>query len=346
MTLPRIVRWNWTTPIATLCIALLLSAQPAVAAEKWSATRTTVPETVEELKALQDAVKKVVEKCTPCTVGLIIAGLDGKASAGSGVIVNEDGLIMTVGHVINYKPGTTCKVIFHDGTDVKGKTLGCNKDLDTGMVKITEKPPEGEKWPSLSIGKSASLKKGQWVVTLGHPGGYKPGRPPVVRLGQVLDVDLDTHVVRTTCTLVGGDSGGPLFDLNGNVVGIHDRIGFTLSSNIHLPIETYENQWDRLVKGEAITKATPKSYGAYLGVTFADQTSNGVELEGVEADGPASKAGLRSGDIITDFDGVSVGSADDIRTILRKKKPGVDVDVTIKRGTKTLEKTITLGKRP
>src|SRR5436309_3002247 len=80
---------------------------------------------------------------------------------------------------------------------------------DAGMVKITDKGPNDGKWPALPLGKSGDLKKGQWVVSLGHPGGPKEGRPPVARLGRVENVNKD--IVRSNCTLVGGDSGGPLF---------------------------------------------------------------------------------------------------------------------------------------
>src|SRR5205807_1727365 len=95
---------------------------------------------------------------------------------------------------------------------------------------------------------SADLKKGQWVITVGHPGGFRPDRSPPVRLGRV--IESTKSLVRTDCTIVGGDSGGPLFDMTGKVVGIHSRIGAPLSANIHVPVDTYRDTWDRLVKGE------------------------------------------------------------------------------------------------
>lgn len=337
--------FRWTAP-AWLLFGLVLTAGPATAADKWTVSRTTAPATVEELKVLQDTVRKVVEKCTPATVGLMVPAGDGYA-AGSGVIISEDGLILTVGHVTNYKPGVKIDIYLHDGKKVKAETLGFNKKRDTGMAKITAKGPNEGKWPFLKLGKSGDLKEGQWVVTLGHPGGRKEGRPPVVRLGQIREVDLENHLIKSNCMLVGGDSGGPLFDLNGDVVGIHDRIGFTLDNNIHLPIESFQDQWDRLVKGEAILKDGPKSAGAtaVFGVTFDTAKEAGAKIDEVQEDGPAADAGLKAGDVILEFDGVKVGSADDVRAILAKKKPGEEIEVTIKRGTKTLVKTVTLGKR-
>lgn len=330
-------------PAASLAVLLLVSASQAfsddpVKAElaKWDVVRTTAPESIEELKALQATVKKVVEKTTAATVGVQI-GL----GAGSGVIVTEDGLVLTAAHVSG-EPGKACTLILHDGTRVKGKTLGTNDGLDSGMIQITDKGPNKDgKWPFIPVGKSADLKKGQWLVALGHPGGWKKDRAPVARLGQVQE-NAKTYV-RSSCTLVGGDSGGPLFDLEGNVVGIHSRIGYTLASNMHVPADGFKNEWDRLVKGEQVGKPT-RPAGAVIGVEFEPESSE-PRLKQVYEDGPAESAGLKAGDIITEFDGKEVSTADDVRAILRKKKPGDIVIVTVKRGTRTVEKSITLGKR-
>src|SRR5207248_6192434 len=117
----------------------------------------------------------------------------------------------------------------------------------SGLIKITE---NGKKWPFAEMSDSAKLKKGQWCLSLGHPGGFRRGRAPVVRLGRVLK--FDTTLIQTDCTLVGGDSGGPLFDMEGKVIGIHSRIGGAITANVHVPADTYTETWDRLVKGEAL----------------------------------------------------------------------------------------------
>src|SRR5262249_55926981 len=265
------------------CLCILLFVAPNRAAipgddktPAWPTTRTTEPEDAAELKALQERVNKVVEKCTPCTVGILI-----DAAAGSGVIVSDDGLVLTAAHVLAgepnqftgeypaYKVGGKCKIVLPDGKRVEAKTLGVNTDIDSGMLQITEKGPDGGKWPFLPMAKSADLKKGQWVVALGHPGGPKPDRPPSARLGRIENVTKD--IVRSNCTLVGGDSGGPLFDLDGNVVGIHSRIGFTLASNIHIPTEQFQKQWDKLASGELFGKVAKKAAPPpFLGVSFPE----------------------------------------------------------------------------
>lgn len=346
------------TGFGALCTLLLVVA-PNRAADsgvlvrapvKWATTRTTEPEDTDELKALQERARQVVEKCTPSTVAILIG-----FGAGSGVIVSEDGLVLTAAHVItgedlsgktsSYEAGRKCKVVLPDGKRVNAETLGVNSDNDVGMVKITDKGPNDGKWPFLPVGKSAALKKGQWVVSLGHPGGPKEGRPPVARLGRVENNTKD--IVRSNCTLVGGDSGGPLFDLDGNVVGIHSRIGLSLAQNIHVPTELFKAQWDKLIMGEVFGKVGKKPAAtAFLGVVFPeDEEDDAWITEEVEPDTPAGKAGLKVGDTITKFNAVSVKSVKRLRELIAEKKPGDTVKLTVRRGAIVMMISLTFGSK-
>ncbi|HJZ59776.1 MAG TPA: S1C family serine protease [Gemmataceae bacterium] len=344
MTRRRLVRW--TAPALFLCLSLSLPAAGSAGADaKWDPQRTTVPETVEELKALQETVSKVTDKCIPYTVGIRI-GL----SAGSGVIVSEDGLVLTAGHVSG-EPDRDCWLILPDGKEVKGKTLGQNKKMDSGMIRITGKGPNDGAWPFAKIAKSADLKKGQWVVSLGHPNGYKKGRPPVARLGQIKNIvdkgpgNVQTFNLCTNCTLVGGDSGGPLFDLEGQLIGIHSQIGPSINTNLHVPVDAYKTDWDQLVKGEKIEPGKPAKAAVVIGVVFPEDDSEPAKLEKLEEGGPAAAAGLLAGDVITKFDGKPVESVKELRDLMKKYKPDDEIEVTVKRGTKTVTYTVTLGKR-
>jgi serine protease Do len=196
------------------------------------------PVSVDDLRALEKQVQAVVAKVLPATVAVSIG-----PAQGSGVLV-KDSFVLTAGHVSG-QPGRTATLRLPDGRKLKGKTLGRNGDIDSGLIQVTE---EG-KWPTVEMGKAAALKKGQWVVSIGHPGGFRLNRTPVVRLGRVLMVT--PGVILTDCTLVGGDSGGPLFDLDGKVIGIHSRIGNAITQNFHVPVDTYAATWDRLVRGES-----------------------------------------------------------------------------------------------
>lgn len=213
------------------------------------------PGSVADLKAIEQRVQELLPKITPAVVGIRIG-----FAQGSGVIVSKDGYVLTAGHVSG-EPGRPATVILPDGRQLKAKTLGRNGGLDSGMIKITD---EGE-WPYVEMGNSSALKRGQWVLAIGQPGGFRPNRTPVVRVGRVLVAN--PILIRTDCTLVGGDSGGPLFDMNGKVVGIHSRIGNNITENIHVPVDPYRKTWDRLAKGE--------SWGGQIGQLRVVQSAGG-----------------------------------------------------------------------
>jgi serine protease Do len=216
------------------------------------------------------------------------------------------------------------------------------------MVQIIEKStnPDG-KWPFLPVAKSAELKKGLWVVSLGHPGGPKKDRPPVARLGRI--ENNTKELVRSNCTLVGGDSGGPLFDLDGNVIGIHSRIGPTLAQNIHIPTELFKNQWEKLVAGEVFgSKFAVKKSGTapVVGVVFPDDENDDAWITQVEDEGPAAKAGLKVGDTITKIDKVPIKTVKQFRDIIKERKAGEVVPITVRRSADILTLPLKLGKRP
>jgi serine protease Do len=300
------------------------------------AVTKNTPETVEDLKAFQEHVKKILKKVISCTVGVIIG-----PAAGSGVIISEDGYILTAGHVSG-QPGRNVVILMHDGRRLKGKTLGQNQGIDSGMIKITDKG----KYPFVPLGASKKVKAGQWVLATGHPRGYMVGRTPVLRVGRVSVAT--TNLIRTDCTLVGGDSGGPLFDMQGRVIGIHSRIGMSLADNMHVPVDTYRDTWDRLVKGEKwgggwfdfSSRRTP----AYLGIE-ADPDVPECKIIKVTPGSPAEKAGFKVGDVVTKFDGNKIGNFDDLGIAIRKKKVGDSVAVEVLRDKKPMTIKVVLGKR-
>jgi serine protease Do len=330
--------WRYYRPLALTLLGVCwaaLAVSPALAetraktlAADWD---KATPEDIEALKAIQKQVKIVLKKVMPATVSVRVAG-----AHGSGVIVDKEGHVLTAGHVAGEKPGKAVTIIMHDGRKLKGKTLGYNRDMDSGMIQITE---EGD-WPHVAMGRSRKLKKGQWCLAVGHPGGYKAGRSPVVRLGRVLDKSED--FIQTDCALVGGDSGGPLFDLDGKVIAIHSRIGKKMTINLHVPVDTYRNTWNRLVKGD-VWGDTDDGPQAYLGVKGGGGNSECKITEVVE-DSPADKAGLRKGDVITHVNRESIDNFGDLKNLIGKHKPGERVTLQVRRGDESFSVRVILGK--
>jgi len=248
---------------ACLAGAVLLAPAPVLAAA--DEPPVAAPKDVGELRALEARVQEVVEQVLPATVGVQIGH-----ARGSGVIVSPDGYVMTAGHVVG-KPGQSVTFILPDGKTVKGKTLGLFKNADAGLMKIEDK---GE-WPYVEKGHSADLRPGQWCVAVGHPLGYQKGRPPVVRVGRVLRAR--DNAIQTDCPLVGGDSGGPLFDLEGRVIGINSRIGGGMHMNYHVSVDVFHDVWDRLAKGDAWEEHFPGKDDAEVKAAFREVVRRAAE---------------------------------------------------------------------
>ena len=284
---------------------------------------------IEELKERERKVKKVVSELMPTVVAVV--GNDQPAT-GSGVIINEDGLIMTAGHVTE-AAGKELTIIFPDGRSVKGESLGANRTRDAGLARITE---EG-KWPFAKIGDSKKAKLGEWLIAMGHPGGYDLNRSPPIRLGRLISSG-SMGMLRTDCTLVGGDSGGPLFNLEGEVIGIHSSIGGSLAENRHVPSSVFKAGWDRMLAGEIWGSLGMMAAGVnpdrpMLGVRMND--SNGqVTVDKVFPNSPAKRAGIEDGDVILKIDGIAAEQMSDVVDQVSSSSAGDVLEVQIMRNNK------------
>jgi S1-C subfamily serine protease len=180
---------------------------------------------------------------------------------GSGVIVEATGLVLTAGHCVR-EPGSEMEIVLSSGRVVPAKALGAEWDADIGMVQITAPGP----WPYVEMAKADTPTKGEWCVALGHPGGYQAGRQPVLRLGHVLEASRKVMTFgmeqsATDCRLMPGDSGGPLMDLSGRLIGIHCIASYanTTQNGVakggqgagHATMKSYRDQWDFLRAGKS-----------------------------------------------------------------------------------------------
>ena len=288
-----------------------------------------VPESLDQLRGMESRFQKLTEQLMPATVNIQMG-----SSQGSGVVVTDDGYILTAAHVIG-RPGQKARIVFPDGKRFQARTLGISAGrIDSGMLKIIN--PKNKSFPYVQMGISETLKLGQWVMAIGHPGGIDDSRGLVTRVGRI--VSKTEQVIRTDCTLVGGDSGGPLFDMNGQLIGIHSRIGLKLSDNFHVPVDQYSDNWDKLADG-LILNGRPS-----LGFDVVGQSN---VTKSIKKKSAAAKAGLKVGDAIIKIEDKDVADKAQMVAAISELKllPNQKIIIRIKREDKERDLKFVVGKR-
>ena len=296
--------------------------------------KTSAPSSLAEVKLLEDHVQQLIEKIRPATVSIF---------GGSGVVIGEEGYILSAAHVLG-DPGRRTRIRFPSGKRAIAVTLGSNERYDSGLAKIIR----GEDFPYLEMGDSAELEQGEWCLAVGFPVSFSRSEKPPVRLGRVL-VNRNRNIM-TDCPLMGGDSGGPLFNLDGQVVGINSRVsGRSLNGNVHVPVDIFKRDWESLKKSEVYDKSgklkpSPAKRG-YLGIHAARR--NETAVIGRVIDGSAAdKAGMKPGDTILEVAGNKTKTFRDVVSHLSKTLVGDKLTFKIRRDKQVLELEATLGKRP
>lgn len=300
------------------------------------ATSVTVREH-RDLQSLETRVKAAAQKAISCTVSVRVGrGSRGGYAFGSGVIISDDGYVLTAAHVSS-RPNRRVVFRLADGRTAEGVTLGLQKDLDMGLMKIDD---SDETWPFLRRARSSRVEAGDWVIATGHPGGFDEEARALVRLGRVLKTT--DKVLLTDCTLVGGDSGGPLVDINGNVVGIHSRIGADLTTNLHVPIDRYAENWDRLAKRDVWGMLV--SVSPWIGIEH-DPTYEEAKIKRIRGGGPAERAGLLAGDTVVRFGGERVTSFAQLKQLVSRQNPGTRLSVQYRREGRLIESMLKVGQQ-
>ncbi|MGA0854184.1 MAG: S1C family serine protease [Luteolibacter sp.] len=293
-----------------------------------------------DLAALEAKVKSVAQQTLPATVALVS---EDTKSSGSGVIVSAEGLILTAAHVI--QGAKEMFVVFPDGKQITGKVLGANHSKDIAMVKTEDKGP----FPFVNLGESKPLRAGDWLVALGHSTGFDAARTPPVRFGRVIS-EGPGNFLTTDCTLIGGDSGGPLFDLEGKLVGIHSSIGIDRENNNHAGIDGFKADWKSLLDGNTWGALTLNPFAnpemPVLGIAMGMQPKlKGVMVEDIVQGSPAAAAGLKIGDMIIGLDGSKINDGGELLQMLAKREAGDRVELELLRDDKTLNTTVKLMRR-
>jgi putative serine protease PepD len=263
---------------------------------------------------------------------------------GSGFVYDADGHVVTNDHVVDGVDSIS--VIFADGSKYSAKVVGTDPSTDLAVLKVNA--PSSKLHP-LSVGDSSDLGVGDGVVAIGSPFGLEE----TVTTGIVSALERSissanrftiSGVIQTDAAINHGNSGGPLLNMAGQVVGVNtqiesesggsDGVGFAVPSN------TVKSVVSQLARGQKVVHP-------YLGVlvgTGADGT--GARLGSVRAGSPAADAGLKAGDVVTSFGGEKIASADDLTAAVAATRPGDKVNVTYLRGGAKNTVDVTIGTRP
>ena len=184
------------------------------------------------------------------------------------------------------------------------------------------------------IGQGTPIQLGDWTVSLGHSGGFELGRKPPVRTGRFLR--RRGHQLVTDAVLIGGDSGGPLFNLDGELIAIHSSIGDSIAENRHVDIALFKRDWDRLERGETwgrlpeLGKSSRPVNRARIGVTV-DRKLDNAKILLVHPGSAADIVGIEVDDIVIEFDGERISTSVQLISKIKRKSPGDVCSITVNR---------------
>ena len=261
---------------------------------------------------------------------------------GSGFIISNDGLILTNAHVV--EDAAELVVRLADKREFKGKVLGADKLTDVAVVKIDAKD-----LPALRLGSSDKLRVGEWVAAIGSPFGLESSVTAGIVSAKSRNLPDDRLVpfIQTDVAVNPGNSGGPLFNMAGEVVGINSQIfstsGGYMGLSFAIPIDLAVKIKDQLVKDGKVSRGRLgvgiQGMDQALAETFGLKSPQGALVSKVEPGLAAAKAGLKEGDVILEFDGKPLKDSAELPALVAESRPGAEVKLKIwrDRAEKTLE---------
>jgi serine protease Do len=272
-----------------------------------------------------------------------------RSSLGSGFIISHDGYVLTNNHVID--GADVIHVRLNDRREYMAKLVGTDPRTDLALLKI-----DADDLPIVKMGDSDNLKPGQWVLAIGSPFGfdYTVTAGIVSATGRSLPSDNYVPFIQTDVAINPGNSGGPLFNLDGEVVGINSQIytrsGGFMGVSFAIPSKVAMSVVDQLKKDGKVSRAwlgvLIQDVSNELAESFGLDRSNGALISRVLPDSPAEKAGLKSGDIILQFNGQSIAHSGELPYIVGQMKAGTEVDAKVYRDGKEQTISVMLEARP
>ena len=270
---------------------------------------------------------------------------------GSGFVVSEDGYIVTNNHVVSNADEIFVK--FSDGREYRTKLIGTSPEVDIAVLKIEA----NEKFKPLEFSDSDKIEIGQWSIAFGNPMGLNDSMTVGVISASgrsSLGIEEIENFIQTDASINQGNSGGPLIDINGKVIGVNTAILSTSGGSVGLGFAIPSNLAS-VVKDSII--ATGKFEKPYIGVYLNNldsekikalniKSTNGVLIAKVVADGPAARAGIQANDVIVAVNGKAVNSAGAFIGELAAKKVGESVELSVIRNSQTVKIRVTLEETP
>jgi serine protease Do len=251
---------------------------------------------------------------------------------GSGFIVSPDGVILTNAHVVDDASKVTVKLTDH--REFEARVIGSDRTSDVAVLKI-----DGKDLPVVRLGDPSSLAVGEWVVAIGSPFGFENSVTAGIVSAKGRNLPDDTYVpfIQTDVAVNPGNSGGPLFNLRGEVVGINSQIysrsGGYQGVSFAIPIDMAMNVSRQLQASGHVTRGRLgvqiQDVNQALAESFGLDVPKGALVADVDDSGPANAAGIKAGDVILAFDGKTVESAGQLPALVAAAKPGSTVDVSI-----------------
>ncbi len=344
-------------------LEFIVSARTPESGSGGNGAAQVVEDSIALLDAYSQAVIRVADRVSPAVVGIQVTRevpvpgwrngppMPEIGGTGSGVIITPDGYILTNSHVVH--KARRLEVSLTDGRTVPGEVVGDDPHTDLAVIRIAA--------PDLKVaelGDSDRLRVGQLVIAIGNPLGFQAtvtsgivsalGRSLRAQSGRVID-----NIIQTDAALNPGNSGGPLVDSHGRVVGINTAIiQFAQGICFAIPINTAK--WvigqliarGRVVRGYIGIAGQERPIPRHLVVEHRLLSDKGVAVMGVERGGPAEQAGLREQDIIVSFDGTSVRRVEDLQRILGEFSVGRTSEMEVLRGYERVRLTIRPSEAP
>ena len=320
----------------------------------------TVEAAEEKRENISDVVKKVsngvvgISKIKDNGSSIFLSDSGNKLGIGTGMIVTEDGYILTNQHVVGNKY-SNCYVTLEEGREYTANVIWADEDIDLAIIKIRANGLE-----CVSLGNSDDISIGQSVYAIGNPLGFEfqktvtsgiiSGKNRTLKIEEEENVSYLSDLIQTDATINPGNSGGPLITSNGEVIGITSvKITSAEGIGFAIPINTVKPILERIKKDGDFTESSigifayDKAVIPYLDSSI--RFENGIYVAQVNLDGAAAKSGLKEGDILTQIDDIKLDKMSELRGYLYTKNPNDEVTLKVLRNNREIEIKVRLGRK-